>query len=350
MNENQWLFLWRSPTSGFCVKDICYSGPRAVLCCRTNGRISKLAEIDPHVSKQTAQYEFNEGSAIVCVTCARGNNQILVFDDKANVWLFDRRTFSAPTHLINSKVALGTADSHEIIKKKKNEGKKNKSLDSEDELLTDYIEIWDIRNTNSALHSYSEYHSDSIQALSFSAENPNLLMSGDANGLVNIIDVSIKETDDALQSSSQLGSSVSHVNFLSSSRAYATSDDNRFQVFRLNKPDDIDVTFKKNTVNGEFLVDILDINEDTICSLSSTAFGLATVNYYSTEGKKVCDPRSFGGHEDLIRCSLFNAADRLLIMGDESGCVTGRELLPITSSPGIAVSRKAKRKWKPYAR
>lgn len=79
MNENQWLFLWRSPTSGFCVKDICYSGPRAVLCCLTNGRISKLAEIDPHVSKQTAQYEFNEGSAIVCVTCARGNNRKLQF-------------------------------------------------------------------------------------------------------------------------------------------------------------------------------------------------------------------------------------------------------------------------------
>lgn len=42
----------------------------------------------------------------------------------------------------------------------------------------------------------------------------------------------------------QMDSSVSRVGFLSSSRAYALTDDNRYSLLKLNSADDVDVVFR----------------------------------------------------------------------------------------------------------
>lgn len=64
--------------------------------------------------------------------------------------------------------------------------------------------------------TYTESHSDDLTVLAFhpSPALPHLLLSGSVDGVLNTYDVRIADEDDAVQSTLQVGSSVSNAGWM----------------------------------------------------------------------------------------------------------------------------------------
>ncbi|GAA5968715.1 hypothetical protein JCM11641_000706 [Rhodosporidiobolus odoratus] len=77
------------------------------------------------------------------------------------------------------------------------------------------IDIWDLRSMK-IQHTYTEAHSDDITAVSFhpSPTLPHVLLSASVDGLVTTYDVRIADEDDAVQSTSQFGSSLARAGWM----------------------------------------------------------------------------------------------------------------------------------------
>jgi len=96
------------------------------------------------------------------------------------------------------------------------------------------ISIWDVRgNTPSKLQQYVEVHSDDITELKFHPAQPNLLLSGSTDGLVNVCDTNIADEDEVIVQTFNHDASIHHAGFLSLSDAFALSHDERFAVYSL---------------------------------------------------------------------------------------------------------------------
>ncbi|GAA5968175.1 hypothetical protein JCM21900_003071 [Sporobolomyces salmonicolor] len=77
------------------------------------------------------------------------------------------------------------------------------------------IDFWDLR-TMQLQQTYTEAHSDDITCVSFhpSPSLPHVLLSGSVDGLLNTYDVRIADEDDAVQSTAQVGASVSSAGWM----------------------------------------------------------------------------------------------------------------------------------------
>ncbi|GAA6062143.1 hypothetical protein JCM10212_003178 [Sporobolomyces blumeae] len=77
------------------------------------------------------------------------------------------------------------------------------------------IDFWDLR-TMKLQQTYTESHSDDITTLSFhpSPALPHVLLSGSVDGVLNTYDVRIADEDDAVQSTLQVGASVSSAGWM----------------------------------------------------------------------------------------------------------------------------------------
>ena len=65
---------------------------------------------------------------------------------------------------------------------------------------------------------------------------PNLLLSGSTDGLVNIYDTTISDEEDALYQVINHGSSIHHAGFLSDLDIYALSHDETLSIHQLANP------------------------------------------------------------------------------------------------------------------
>lgn len=93
----------------------------------------------------------------------------------------------------------------------------------------------DTRSPNKPLQTYIESHNDDITDLQFHPTQPNRLLSGSTDGLVNTYDVSISDEDDALLQVHNHGSSIARAGFLSHSAIFALSHDETFSIYHLNE-------------------------------------------------------------------------------------------------------------------
>eukprot|EP00117_Sycon_ciliatum_P030730 scpid79961/ scgid24168/ WD repeat-containing protein 89 homolog len=80
--------------------------------------------------------------------------------------------------------------------------------------------LWDVRG-GGAVMEYDEAHSDTITNLCFSPSDKKYLCSGSLDGLVCIIDTSVADPDDALESVLNAESSVSQAGFFGPASEYA---------------------------------------------------------------------------------------------------------------------------------
>ncbi|KRT81845.1 WD40 domain-containing protein, partial [Oryctes borbonicus] len=75
-----------------------------------------------------------------------------------------------------------------------------------------YILFWDVRKAN-LLGAYWESHTDDITQVTFHPEDPNKLISGSTDGLINLLDISNATEDDALLDSFNTESSVERLSW-----------------------------------------------------------------------------------------------------------------------------------------
>lgn len=75
-------------------------------------------------------------------------------------------------------------------------------------------------------HTYTEAHSDDITAVAFhpSPSLPHVLLSASVDGLITTYDVRIADEDDAVQSTSQFGASLSSAGWMALRGQEGTSE------------------------------------------------------------------------------------------------------------------------------
>ncbi|KAF3019335.1 hypothetical protein E8E14_010172 [Neopestalotiopsis sp. 37M] len=95
------------------------------------------------------------------------------------------------------------------------------------------ILIWDVRSTPTPRQKYQEVHSDDICELNYHPSDPNILLSGSTDGLVNVYDTRITDEDEVVIQTFNHDASIHHAAFLNDTDVFAVSHDERFAVYSM---------------------------------------------------------------------------------------------------------------------
>ncbi|EPQ12563.1 WD repeat-containing protein 89 [Myotis brandtii] len=101
------------------------------------------------------------------------------------------------------------------------------------------INSQDLSTTKDPLGAYSETHSDDITQVCFHPSNPNMVVSGSTDGLVNVFDISADNEEDALVTTCNSVSSVSYIGWSGKDykQIYCMTHDEGFCWWDLNHLD-----------------------------------------------------------------------------------------------------------------
>ncbi|XP_021507725.1 WD repeat-containing protein 89 isoform X2 [Meriones unguiculatus] len=196
--------------------------------------------------------------------------------------------------------------------------------------------FWDARitsqdlSTRDPLGAYSETHSDDITQVRFHPSNPNMLVSGSTDGLVNVFDISVDNEEDALVATCNSVSSVSCIGWCGRDykQIYCMTHDEGFSWWDLNHLDTDEPITCLNIQDVREITDVKDghldylvgglyhekmdrlfviggTNTGKIHLMSCTAAGLSHVT--SLEG----------GHAATVRSFCWNMSEDSLLTGGE---------------------------------
>lgn len=97
------------------------------------------------------------------------------------------------------------------------------------------IHLWDVSSSPKSKGSFHDLHSDDITTLSYHPTNPNILLSGSTDGLVNVYDTSITDEDEITIQTLNLNASIHKAAFLSDTLVYALSHDEKFAIYDVSE-------------------------------------------------------------------------------------------------------------------
>lgn len=145
----------------------------------------------------------------VCgIKCSPQNdNELFVCSTKGEILLYDVRTNALETKFYDAENPLKPYTAFDL-------NCNGRILCAGTEAIkTDvFLNFFDVRQTK-ILGGYFESHEDDISQVKFHPTNPNLLLSGALDGLINVFDISESDEDDALQTTFNTDRSVSSLNW-----------------------------------------------------------------------------------------------------------------------------------------
>ncbi|XP_068948117.1 WD repeat-containing protein 89 [Petaurus breviceps papuanus] len=197
--------------------------------------------------------------------------------------------------------------------------------------------FWDARissqNTNHVkdpLGVYSETHSDDITQVCFHPDNPNMIVSGSTDGLVNVFDISVDNEEDALIATCNSGSSVSYVGWSGKEykQIYCMTHDEGFCWWDLANLDtdqpvtclniqDVREIINVENRNLDYLIGGL-YHEKTDQLLVVGGTNTGTIHLINCDSSGLTYMRSLeGGHSATVRSFYWSIQDDSLLTGGE---------------------------------
>ncbi|XP_071413437.1 WD repeat-containing protein 89 [Pithys albifrons albifrons] len=200
-----------------------------------------------------------------------------------------------------------------------------------------FLVFWDARGITDCASSakeplgvYSESHNDDITKICFHPIEPNLVVSGSTDGLVNVFDINKDNEDDALISTCNSDSSVSFIGWSGKDykQVYCLTHDEGFSWWDMAQLD---------TDEPITLLRVLDVRESVCAENHSLHYlvgglyhekaeklfligGTSTGNIHliscGTDGLSLVGTLC-GGHSATVRSFCWNLADESLLTGGE---------------------------------
>lgn len=165
-----------------------------------------------------------------------------------------------------------------------------------------FLVFWDARGvtdcasgTKEPLGVYSESHNDDITKICFHPTEPNLVVSGSTDGLVNVFDINKDNEDDALISTCNSDSSVSSLGWAGEGyrQIYCTTHDEGFCWWDMAQLD---------TEDPITLLHVLDVRE-SVCTETHGLHYLVGGLYHEKAGKLFLVGGTSTGDIQLMGCS-----------------------------------------------
>ncbi|NWU35260.1 WDR89 protein, partial [Hylia prasina] len=177
-----------------------------------------------------------------------------------------------------------------------------------------FLVFWDARGVTDCagaakepLGVYSESHSDDITKICFHPVEPNLMVSGSTDGLVNVFDINKDNEDDALIATCNSDSSVSSLGWSGEGykQVYCTTHDEGFCWWDMAQLD---------TEEPITLLHVLDVRE-SVCAEDHGLHYLVGGLYHEKAGKLFLIGGTSTGNIHLISCGT----DGLSLVGTLHG-------------------------------
>ncbi|XP_071958553.1 WD repeat-containing protein 89-like isoform X3 [Antedon mediterranea] len=192
-----------------------------------------------------------------------------------------------------------------------------------------YLMFWDCRSTN-ILGAYKESHSDDITQVKFHPTKANSLATGSTDGLVCVFDICEKSEDDALVTTLNSESSVSHIGWCgtNSEYLYCLTHTETLLIWDavesniLTRFDDVRESVSGDACSIDYLVDgFYHSSLKTLIVLAGNHRGEQTL---LTIGKDKLYPvhRLSGAHSSTVRCLHWNDQTGSLVTGGEDSVIS----------------------------
>ncbi|XP_008848713.1 WD repeat-containing protein 89 [Nannospalax galili] len=179
--------------------------------------------------------------------------------------------------------------------------------------------FWDARSTSQDLSTrdplgaYSETHSDDVTQVRFHPSNPNMVVSGSTDGLVNVFDISADNEEDALVATCNSVSSVSCIGWCGRDykQIYCITHDEGFYWWNLNHLD------TDEPITHLTIQDVREIAHMKECHLDYLLGGL----YHEKMDKLFVIGGSNTGRIHLMSCSTVGLTHMTSLPGGHAATV-----------------------------
>ncbi|XP_067630752.1 WD repeat-containing protein 89 [Eurosta solidaginis] len=222
-----------------------------------------------------------------------------------------------------------------------------------------YILFYDVRK-RAQVGGYLECHESDITALQFHALNPDLLCSGSTDGLINIYDIKETTEEDALLTTINTESTVQklkwHKNVYEQDIISCITDTNDFYVY-FAEEGDVVAKFYRSQITAAMkrineancnVIDAHSLENGDIFLLSGTNDNKGEVMRALRFNNNLLPMYDFNGNKQIVRSSIFDKKNDILVTGGENGIVTlWTKSNHVHKSPALAYSSselKQKRK------
>ncbi|KAH8299872.1 hypothetical protein KR044_007111, partial [Drosophila immigrans] len=198
-----------------------------------------------------------------------------------------------------------------------------------------YMVFYDVRERKQ-LGVYQESHDDDVTSVLFHANNPDYLCSGSTDGLINVFDIKQSDEDDALLNTINTESSVHRLNWHRNEKGQdlisCITHTNDFMSYECQEGDEV-MSFgrskitagilRKNAANFN-LINAHNQADGSVFLLAGTNHNRGEVlRSVSVPARKTMVPlTNFVGNKQIVRDSLYDAKNNLLVTGGESGIIT----------------------------
>ncbi|XP_075216878.1 WD repeat-containing protein 89 isoform X2 [Lycorma delicatula] len=192
-----------------------------------------------------------------------------------------------------------------------------------------FLLFWDVRSTK-LLGGYWESHVDDLTQVVFHPEKKSCMITGGMDGLINIFDIKKPCEDDALDDSLNTELSVDKLGWLHESDSlYCITHSADLQFWKLtDSSPSIHFTRQQMAAmlnikhpDNLYVVDVHADNEGNNMLLAGSNLGCGDCLRSVMVNKSLNSARSFIGNKQIVRDSVYNAQNNVLITGGEKGVV-----------------------------
>lgn len=228
-----------------------------------------------------------------------------------------------------------------------------------------YLLFFDIRERR-LMGGFFESHQEEITDVKFHPTDPDLLVSGSIDGLINVFDCKKESEDDALKYCMNTGDSVSKLKWHHQDKLSCITNTNDLHLYDVNEQDllkkwdraAITDSIKRKSIIDCNLVDCYNYGEDEMIFLATSNYNkgecLRSVKFNQSS---LAPFGNFSGNSQIIRASLFNEKDNLFFTFGEGAVISiWKEGAEASSSLAAgaslkedsSVKKKLKKKSNPY--